>query len=125
MLYEENFTNAELEKIIEEGAIYMCACPAQVADAIRKVRELYHYQLQCLNDPSNESAVHQAIGCSAIRVHAELQSCMERVLELEAWDRATLTMPPHLRCKQVHSLQAEETPLPPDDGPPHPPLCRP
>jgi len=32
MTYVERFTDAELEKIIESGLIYMCACPAQVAN---------------------------------------------------------------------------------------------
>ena len=35
MLYEERFTDAELAKVIEEGMIYMCACPAQMAETIR------------------------------------------------------------------------------------------
>lgn len=104
MHYEERFTDAELEKVVDEGLIYMCACPAQVAGGIRKVRELYRYQRQCLEDPTNESAVHQAIALSACLAHRELQDCMDKVLELEQWDRATLTMPPHLRVKQARSL---------------------
>ncbi len=82
----------------------MCACPAQVADTIRKVRALYYYQLQCLNDPNNETEVHQSIGRSAALAHTELQNCMEKILELENWDRATLTMPPALRIKQAGAL---------------------
>ncbi len=104
MKYEEKFSDAELGKIIEEGLIYMCACPAQVADAIRKVRALYFYQVQCLNDPGNESEVHQTIGRSAMLAHAELENCMDKVLELEKWDRTTLSMPPLLRVKQAKSL---------------------
>jgi glutamyl/glutaminyl-tRNA synthetase len=40
MPYEERFTDAEFVRIVEEGLIYMCACPAQVAEAMRKLREL-------------------------------------------------------------------------------------
>ena len=53
MTYVEQFSDAELVQIIEEGLIYMCACPAQVADALRKLRELYRYQMTCLEDSTN------------------------------------------------------------------------
>jgi hypothetical protein len=35
MEYEERFTDAELVSVIEQALIYMCACPAQVAQASR------------------------------------------------------------------------------------------
>lgn len=41
MIYEERCSYIKLGTIIEEGLIYLCACPAQVADTIRRVRELY------------------------------------------------------------------------------------
>ncbi len=91
MNYDEQFTDAELEKIVEEGLVYMCACPAQVAGSIRNLRALYRYQQQCLQNPCNDPEVHSAIA----------QSC---VLALEKWDRATLTMPANLRIKQAHSI---------------------
>jgi len=105
MDYEERFSDADLQKIVEEGLIYMCACPAQVAEAIRKIRELHRYQADCLNDPENDSEVHRTIAMSAARVHAEMQDCMEKILILEKWDRTTLTMPPHLRVRQAKFLQ--------------------
>lgn len=104
MDYEERFSDADLEKIVEEGLIYMCACPAQVAEAIRKIRELHRYQGSCLNDPDNDAVVHQTIALSAVQVHADLQDCLEKVLELEKWDRTTLTMPFNLRVKQAKFL---------------------
>lgn len=104
MEYEERFSDADLEKIVEEGLIYMCACPAQVAEAIRRVRELHRYQTVCLNQPDHYSEVHQTIATSAATAHAELQDCMDKILELEKWDRATLTMPPALRVKQAKFL---------------------
>jgi hypothetical protein len=106
MQYEERFNDAELVKIIEEGMIYMCACPAQVAEAMRRLRELLHYQQQCLTDAGNDSTVHQAIAASTIEAHAVLQDCLDRVLDLEKWDRATLQMPPHLRRRQLKEMMA-------------------
>lgn len=107
MNYVEKFSDAELVQIIEEGLIYMCACPAQVADAIRKLRELYRYQMACLEDSANASIVHQTICNSVIISHAELQDCMARVLELEQWDRTTLRMPEGLRRRQLQEMQGD------------------
>lgn len=104
MTYVEQFSDAELVQIIEEGLIYMCACPAQVADALRKLRELYRYQMTCLEDSTNASLVHQTIAESVITSHAQLQACLERVLELEQWDRATLRMPEGLRRRQMREM---------------------
>ena len=107
MPYVEKFSDAELLQIIEEGLIYMCACPSQVAEALRKLRELYRYQVSCLEDSGNVTAVHQTIRDSVVISHAELQDCMERVLELEQWDRATLRMPEGLRRRQLKEMLAE------------------
>jgi uncharacterized membrane protein len=108
MPYEERFTDEELAKIMEEGMVYMCACPAQVAEAMRKLRELHRYQQQCLTHASNNAAVHNAIAASTIQAHAILQDCLDQVLELEQWDRATLAMPPHLRQRQLSEMLAED-----------------
>jgi hypothetical protein len=47
MILQKQFTDQELSQIIEEGAIYMCACPAQVAVQLRSLRELHRYQNTC------------------------------------------------------------------------------
>lgn len=107
MDYVERFSDAELVQIIEEGLIYMCACPAQVADALRKLRELYRYQLNCLQGSGNVGLVHQTIAESAAVTHAHLQDCLDRVLELEQWDRATLRMPEGLRRRQMTEVLGE------------------
>lgn len=107
MDYEERFSDHDLEKIVEEGLIYMCACPAQVADAIRKLRALYRYQTHCINDPENALEVHQTIAHSAILAHAQLQDCLDQVLALEKWDRATLTMPANLRVRQAKAMLSD------------------
>ena len=78
MTYSERFTAAELEKIINAGIIYMCACPAMVADSVRKLREMYRYQLNCLEDPENCSAVHQSIARNTAIAHAQMQDCWTR-----------------------------------------------
>lgn len=108
MEYEERFTDAELVHIIEQGLIYMCACPAQVADAIRKLRELYRYQLRCLDGPNNNPTVHAAIAHSTVQSHAIMQDCLDQVIELEKWDRATLQMPANLRDRQLRDLLADD-----------------
>ncbi|MBK1684704.1 hypothetical protein [Rhodoferax fermentans] len=107
MDYQERFTDRDLEKIVDEGLIYMCACPAQVADAIRKLRGLYRYQYHCINDPDNQSEVHQTIAQSAIHAHAHLQDCLDQILTLEKWDRTTLTMPANLRVRQAKAMLSE------------------
>lgn len=107
MQYAERFSDGELEKIIEEGMIYMCACPAQLAETLRKVRQLYRYQTSCLLDPLNDLLVHGTIAESAAITHTQLEDCMERVLELEQWDRATLSMPAGLRRRQAQEIANE------------------
>lgn len=105
--FAERFSDEDLVKIIDEGMIYMCACPAQLAEALRKVRQLYRYQTACLIDPKNDASVHNAIAESAAIAHQQLEDCMERVLDMEKWDRATLTMPSGLRRRQAAEITGE------------------
>jgi hypothetical protein len=104
MEFEERFTDQELEQVISEGLIYMCACPAQLAETIRTVRRLYRYQLNCIAGPDNDGRVHSAIAQAAIETHSRLQDCMEDILRIEQWDRATLRMPDNLRAKQLKAI---------------------
>ncbi len=108
MGYVERFTDAQLACILEEATVYVCACPAQVAVAIRQMRELYRYQMACLEDGENLSAVHREIAASTAKVHAELQDCLDRVLDLEQWDRTTLRMPEGLRRKQIDAVSRKD-----------------
>ena len=105
MTYVERFSDAELEKIVEEGLIYMCACPAQVAETTRKVRGLYRYQMNCLSDTQNDPRVHETIARTAELIHAQLEECIDSILSIEQWDRDTLNMPPHLRKRQMRELE--------------------
>lgn len=98
------FTNEQLEKVIDEGMVYMCACPAQVAQSIRSLRELYDYQLSCLTDSKNDSVVHQEIAKAAQIAQSIVEDCMDKILEIEKWDRATLTMPEGLRKRQAEEI---------------------
>jgi hypothetical protein len=104
--YEERYSNAELGFIIEQGMIYMCACPAQVAEALLKLRALHQYQLQCSADPANDAEVHAAIARSTIQAHHIMQECLDAVVVLEKWDRTTLQMPKDLRKRQIQELLA-------------------
>lgn len=108
MAYVERFSDDELGKIRDEATIYMCACPAQVATALGELRKLYRYQLGCLEDSNNLAGVHRTIAESTIVAHAGLQDCLDRVLEMEQWDRTTLRMPEGLRRRQLKLIQDEE-----------------
>jgi hypothetical protein len=108
MIYEERFTDAELDTVLEQGMIYMCACPAQVADGLRKLRELLRYQNRCLENPSNDSQVHTTIARSVIEAHETLQRCLDEVIVLEKWDRATLEMPADLRKRQMREILSDD-----------------
>jgi hypothetical protein len=90
LAYEERYSDAEMVSIIEQGMISMCACPAQVADTVRKLRTLLNYQLKCSADPANDAAVHAAIAKSTIQSHRIMQDCLDTVIALEKWGRATL-----------------------------------
>jgi len=105
--YEERYTDADLVSIIEQGLIYMCACPAQLAEALLKLRSLLQYQMRCLTDPVNDAAVHAAIAKSTVQSHHIMQDCLDTVIALEKWDRATLQMPEGLRKRQMQELLAD------------------
>ncbi|NHC06411.1 hypothetical protein DFR40_1727 [Azonexus fungiphilus] len=104
----KRFSDRELEQIVEEATIYMCACPGQVAAQLRSLRELFRYQLQCEVEPGNDLAVHRAIADATARAHVVMEACMEEVLAIEGWDRKTLQMPEGLRRKRSDLLAAED-----------------
>jgi hypothetical protein len=106
--YEERYTDEELVSIMEQALIYMCACPGQVAEALLKLRALHKYQIMCVSNPENDLAVHAAIAKSTIQSHHIMQDCLDRVIELEKWDRATLTMPEGLRKRQMRELLSDD-----------------
>src|SRR5574343_1795731 len=103
----KRFSAKELEQIIDEAYIYMCACPAQVVVQIRGLRELFRYQLSCEIDPGNDPAVHLAIADVTAKAHAMMEDCLEQILTMEGWDRATLKMPEGLRRKRTDALERD------------------
>jgi hypothetical protein len=105
--YEERYTDDELNYIIEQGLIFMCACPGQVAATVRNLRSTLRYQYNCLNDPVNDIAVHATIARSTIAAHHIMQNCLDSVVALENWDRTTLKMPEGLRKRQLQELQKD------------------
>ena len=100
MPLQKRYTDQQLEQIVDEATIYLCACPAQVAAQLRQLRELYRYQSGCALEPGNEQSVHQEIAISTITAHALMEDCLERVLAMEGWDPVSLKMPEGLRRKR-------------------------
>jgi len=108
MRLPKRFSDQELEQIVEEATIYMCACPGQVAVQLRALRELHRYQGNCEIEPSNDIEVHRTIAEAAVRAHALMEDCMERVLAIEGWDRSTLKMPEGLRRKRNEMIERDD-----------------
>lgn len=105
---QKKFSDSELEKIVEEAAIYMCACPGQVAAEIRGLRSLIRYQRDCISKGKTPDTVHHTIEASAKEAHTVMENCLERVLEIEGWDRSTLKMPAGLRTLRDELLQESD-----------------
>ena len=97
------FSDDELEDLVEKAALYTCLCPSKVAGLLRRVRATYAYQLDCLVDDAENRATHETIVEALEACHQRLESCLEDVLTIEGWDRATLTMPDGLRQKILES----------------------
>lgn len=91
------FESSQLAHIIEQAMICMCACPAQVAQEILSLRELYQYQLDCTTLRKEDLGVRERIMQSLLVVHAEMEKCLDDVLVAEGWDKETLAMPEGLR----------------------------
>lgn len=93
------FSDEVLSLIIEQSAIYVCACPAQVCSELRSQRKLFKYQMDCLNKTETDTLVHEAIAEALIKTHVDLENCLEKVLQLEGWDMKTYQMPEELQKK--------------------------
>jgi hypothetical protein len=94
------FGKPQLQQITEQGIIYMCACPAGVAKQMLLLRELYDYQEKCVSEGALMNQVHVRIAAAVQLAYAELERCLDEVLDMEGWDRLTLTMPADLRQVQ-------------------------
>lgn len=98
------FTDQQLQKISNQGLIYMCACPAQVAETIKTIRALIQYQRDCLEKKPDDQ-VHIVIEDYAKTACRLMEMCMEEILYLEKWDKETLEMPAGLRQLQLKSIE--------------------
>lgn len=101
---KEMFTAAQVSRIIDQALIYQCACPAQVGRAIFELRELYAYQVSCGNDTTNDERVHAAIARATEQSHEAMEACLDEILIIEGWDKATLSLPESLRVKPTKSI---------------------
>ncbi len=94
------YTNAQLEKIREQGFIYMCACPSQVSEQVAYLRSLFKYQQNCLNNAelsTFDKQTHQIIAKATHEAHEIMQKCLHDILIHEDWDLENLEMPENLR----------------------------
>lgn len=98
------FTPAELSRILEQAAIYDCACPAQICKQLGSLRALFDYQAHCLNLTDTDEKVHQRIALATSIAHAEMERCLEDVLHLEGWNRTTLEMPESLQKRLLAAV---------------------
>lgn len=52
--------------------------------------------------------VHRfSIAEAMLRPHALLEECMDKVLEIEGWDRTTLTMPEGMRRRRAELIAGD------------------
>lgn len=103
-MLDTEFSAIELIKILEQAAIYDCACPAQICKEVRSLRTLFDYQAQCLNLTDTDRQVHERIAGAVCLAHAEMERCLVDVLRLEGWDRQTLEMPENLKKRLLASI---------------------
>ena len=101
---ELRYSAEEISRIIDQALVYQCACPAQVATTLLELRDLYDYQVKCRESDDGNSRVHDAIAAATEEAHARMERCLDEVLQIEGWDRKTLTMPAALRKKPTKSL---------------------
>ena len=102
----QRFTLGQIETIMEEAAIYMCACPAQVCREILNLRKLYQYQLDCVAN-AGDPHVHTLIAVQTTVAHRALEECLADIIDHEGWDPETLAMPVHLRTLRDDLIRAE------------------
>jgi len=105
MKLEKRFTSQQLERILDEATIYMCACPAQVAEQIIGLRSVIRYQQECDLQFDTDSIVHKTIAKAGIQAMQILEDCLDEVLDLEGWNRTTMTMPEGLRVRRNEAIK--------------------
>jgi hypothetical protein len=99
-----SYSAEDISRIIDQALVYQCACPAQIATTLLELRDLFDYQVKCADSDDTNRRVHEAIARATVEAHARMERCLDEVLEIEGWDRATLTMPEALRSRPTKSL---------------------
>jgi hypothetical protein len=102
MKLDNKFSAYQLAVINEQAALYTCACPIHVSLQIANLRKLFDYQKECM---ANETAadneiqlqVHRRIAEVTKQAHQLMEQCLDEILDLEGWDRSTMSMPTGLR----------------------------
>ena len=101
---KEQFNPSQISKVIDQALVYQCACPAQVCRAIFELRELYEYQMNCANDSANDELVHRTIASATEKAHEIMEDCLNKILEIEGWDKGSLSMPEALKKKPAKNI---------------------
>ena len=99
---ENKFTALQLAIINNQAALYNCACPVHISMQITNLRKLFDYQKTCIDLPSESDVhiqVHQRIAEVTKQAHQLMEQCLDEILDMEGWDRATLEMPVGLRTR--------------------------
>ena len=104
MTLQKLFNDRQLIRILDQALVFQCACPAQVCRTLIGLREVFEYQMNCVNQTETDRNVHEAIAQATAASHAGMEACLSRILTLEGWDMNTLTMPADLRKLQEKLL---------------------
>lgn len=103
-MLKQQFSSAQINKILGQSLDYQCACPAQVCSALVDLRELYEYQANCLRDTETDHKMHESIAHGAAIAHAALEACLQDILVMEGWDPVLLELPDSLKNKPIRPL---------------------
>lgn len=98
------YSSTQLQLILDQAGIYMCACPAQLASQMMELRTLHQYQMNCMSEMPDMADSHRTIADAVFRAHALLEEALDRVLDIEGWDKTSLKMPDGLRKKRDELL---------------------
>ncbi len=107
-MLNKKYTDTQLQIILEQAAIYDCACPAQICKEIGSQRRLHDYQARCINRSDTDRAVHERIAAAVRVAHAELENALTDVLNLEGWDMERLEMPENLKKRILDSIHGAD-----------------
>ena len=105
MKLDYQYSDEQLEKIKDQGLIYVCVCPSQVSEQILSLRLLLKYQAQCQKEVDERTIdTHNLIVDASVKAHEIMEKCLHDILISEGWDLQTLQMPENLRELIVKKL---------------------